>query len=173
MPRLRHSSRAKRDLESDPAGAVRVTLWNDIVIVADNGRAAASRYVAVRNVVSKSAERYGKVGILTIVTADASPPADDVRNAMRAAMAGVEGHIKCICWLVEAIGFQGAMVRAVLTGLRVLRKHPYPTHVTSEMVDALSWILRQLDGGPRRLAQIQASIAEIQTQRTLGPFEAV
>jgi hypothetical protein len=148
-------------------------LWNDVVVVSDNGRAAISRYDAVSNVISKNALRYGKVGILTIVPADASPPAEDVRSAMRAAMARVEDQIKCICWLVEATGFQGAMVRAVLTGLRALRKHPYPTHVTSEMGDALSWILRQLDGGPRRLAQVEASVTEIQTQRTLGPFEEI
>ena len=42
----------------------------------------------------------------------------------------------------------------MLTGLRVMTRHSYPTHVASSLQAAVAWILPHLAGGVARLADL-------------------
>jgi hypothetical protein len=70
-----------------------------------------------------------------------------------------------VCWLVEGGGFQGAMARAVFTGLRMFGRYPYATHVATELEDALGWMLARLTVGETRLQEASAGAEFIRSQR--------
>ena len=151
--------------------ALNVILWKDVFVVIDNGKARASDYATLGQLVREQAARYPiGVGCLTIIPASATPPNDEVRRAMNEALGSLKDSLRCICWLVEGAGFQGAMVRAVLTGLRVFGRHPYPTHISNQIEDALSWIMTHLEGGSSRLAATPLAVATIRQQRAGSRF---
>jgi hypothetical protein len=148
-----------------------IVYWEDIVVVVDSGRGAPGLYDKAADRVARHAGRCPSgVGILTVIPADATPPPDEVRKAMNAALATVERSIRCLCWIVEGTGFQGAMVRGVCNGLRVFRRRPYPTKVATEMHQALSWMLPHLEGGKERLPRIYEAAATINGLRAKGRF---
>jgi hypothetical protein len=153
-----------------PPAPINVLFWQDVFVVMDNGRASPRHYGILGDLVLERARRYPGVGMLSIIPANAIPPSDEARTAMNAAIARAEGSLKAICWLVEGGGFQGAMVRAVLTGLRLFGRHTYPTHVTTSMSEALAWILHQLDAGDLRLNLVPAGVQIIERQRANGQF---
>jgi hypothetical protein len=69
---------------------------------------------------------------------------------------------------VEGAGFQGAMVRAVITGFRVIARAPYPTHISVDLEEALAWMLPNLEGGLGRVARAPVAAANIRSRRTGG-----
>jgi hypothetical protein len=73
-----------------------------------------------------------------------------------------------MCWLVEGEGFQGAMVRGILTGMRMFKKPRYPTYVTSSLQQALAWILPHLAGGTARLSDVTIAARIILQERKVG-----
>jgi hypothetical protein len=148
-----------------------VAYWEDIFVLVDSGRAPAGHYTKACELVAQHAAKHPNgVGILTIVPEDASPPPDAVRKAMNRSLSRIEKSIRCLCWTVEGGGFQGAMVRAVCTGLRLFGKHPYPTHVTSGLSQALTWMIPNLHDGQERLSNVLEAISTIKECRASGQF---
>jgi serine/threonine protein kinase len=143
-----------------------VAMWGDIFVLVDHGQARPQDYVTVGELVIAGAAMHPKgMGGLTIIPPDATPPSEDARLAMNRLMGGLGSSLRCFSWLVEGRGFQGAMVRAVLTGVKMLGRFPYEVHVSSEMGEALTWILRRLDGGDRRLPMVPEGVRAIEEQR--------
>ncbi len=120
-----------------------LVLCEDIFVVIDDGRALPSAYDAARAKLLSHAGRYAQgAGCLIIIPANAAPLPEPARKALEATLATLP--VRCICWIVEGTGFQGAMVRAVLTGLRLLSRRPYPTQIVTSIEDAVSWMLPHL-----------------------------
>jgi hypothetical protein len=154
-----------------PESSLHVAYWEDVFVLVDNGRAPAGHYRRARDLVATHAAKYPSgVGILTIIPGDASPPSETVRKAMNEALRRIEGRIRCFCWVVEGAGFQGAMVRAICTGMQFFGRHPYPTHVACGATEALAWMLPHLDGGEERLSKIGTAVTKIAGHRTSGNF---
>jgi hypothetical protein len=103
------------------------------------------------------------MGCLVIIPVDAKPPSEPVREAMKAALAVL--RLRCLCWLVEGAGFQAAMVRGVLTGLRLVANRSYATHVSRDLEEALTWILPHLEGGSKRIEAVSRGAAIIRARR--------
>jgi hypothetical protein len=141
--------------------------WNDIVVIIDRGRTRASDYSGLEKLALDQASRYPfGIGVLTVIPPDAVPPSAEARNAISALLAHVGKGLRCLCWLVEGSGFQGAMVRAVLVGLKVFGRYPYATHVSTDLGEALTWMLEQLQGrGLARLGDVPAAERSIRQQR--------
>jgi hypothetical protein len=122
-------------------------LWRDIVAIIDDGRQSAPAYEAlVRLAASLKTEHPRGYGMLIIIPKNARPPSDQARRAINEALAAASGGLKCVCWLVEGKGFQAAMARAVLTGLRLFPRSAFETNVRSDMTEAVEWILRCIRG---------------------------
>jgi hypothetical protein len=138
--------------------------------VVSNGRLRPEEFELLRQLLVAQAERFpAGIGCLTIVPKDATPPSDASRQALNAALAKVQGSMRAICWLVEGDGFQGAMVQAVVGGLRVAaRRWPYATHVSTSLDEALAWLLLQLPREGRRTAEIAEARRELLRQRAGG-----
>ena len=149
-------------------------MWRDVFVLIDDGKAPPADYDALGERVLWEAVRYPKgVGALIIVPPDATPPREDTRRAMNDLMKKLGPSLRCLCWMVEGSGFQGAMVRAVLTGLKAFGRFGYPCHVSTDLNEALGWMREQLtprkprpgdlDEGVRTITELrQRAFAEIE-----------
>jgi hypothetical protein len=148
---------------------VHFIVWRDVLVVIDDCTARTSAYETLRRLLAERSKLHASgLGCLMIVPASATAPSEEVRKAIQASVA--ELSVRCLCWLVEGSGFQGAVARSVLTGLRLVGHPRFPTHIASNLEDAVAWVLPHLEGGPDRLAQARAVTASIRAQRAAGPF---
>jgi hypothetical protein len=148
--------------------ALQIFQWEDVLVIIDSGESTAADYTLSRQVLADQGSRYATgVGGLVIIPADAKPPSEPVREAMRAHLGVVP--LRCLCWLVEGAGFHAAMVRSVLTGLRLVTRSPYDTHVSGDLDGALQWILPHLAGGAKRIETVSRAARAIRTRRALYP----
>jgi hypothetical protein len=142
-------------------------LWNDLVTIVDDGRNSAPAYRELAQVTAALRAKYPLgYGVLIIIPRKARPPSDEARRAINTALAAATGGLKRLCWLVEGKGFQAAMARAVLTGLRILPRTPFDTAVKSELDEALEWLLTGLrDATANVEPEIAAARAYLCNQR--------
>ena len=147
--------------------------WSDVFVLVDHGKAEPADYGMLGELVLKLASSYPRgVGGLIIIPPNATPPSDAARMAMNALMRRLGTSLRCFCWYVAGGGFQGAMVRGVLTGVKMFGRLPYETHVTTSLADGLSWIVRRLDGNDQRIATIFDGVRWIEDERKRSVEEA-
>jgi hypothetical protein len=157
-----------------PPPALRLLCWQDILVLIDHGTASPDQYAAGAWRIAQLAEQYPRgIGILTIIPEDSRPPSEPVRLAIGRALADNEASIRCLVWMVEATGFQGATVRAICNGLRLLRRHPYPTQVMCGLAQSLTWMVSHLCEDPGRLSRVGDAVAAVEHARRTEQFEAI
>jgi hypothetical protein len=140
--------------------------WNDVFVVVDQGRATPDDYKALGEVVLAGAAAYPRgIGGLVIIPPNAPPPSDGVRAALTTVLTRLGRSLQCMCWSIEGGGFQGAMVRGVITGIKLLARLPYDTHVSTNLNDSLAWTLRRLDGHDQRAPRIAEGVRWIAAKR--------
>jgi hypothetical protein len=147
----------------DLASPLQFIVWRDVLVMIDDC-STASAYEGLRSiVVEQSARSSLGLGCLVIVPDSARAPSAGVRDAMNETLMGAS--LRCLCWLVEGVGFQGAMVRAVLTGLWFSAHARFPAQFAKTLDGAVRWMLPHLEGGPKRLGQANIVAATIRAQR--------
>jgi hypothetical protein len=145
---------------------LQVILWEDLFVVVDDGRADAADYPRLGDLVMAQCKRHPRgVGALTLVPAAARPLTPEARRAIGELLARPAISVRCASWVVEGRGFEGAMVRAVLTGIQVFGRYPYKIHIATELEEALGWMLAQLDGSATRQSTVPAAARFIRSQR--------
>jgi hypothetical protein len=148
------------------SSALQVILWQDIVVVIDDGRTQPREYSVLGELVASQAKKYaGGIGCLAVIPNNAVPPTDDARSALNSALQAARESLRCMCWLIEGTGFQGAMVKAVLTGVRLITRPSYATHVSTNMEEAIRWMLLQLPQVNGRTSDPRRASQEIARQR--------
>jgi hypothetical protein len=148
---------------------IQVVSWEDVLVVIDDGGAKPSDYDMLRDLLARLGKEYPSgLGCLTVIPPDAKPPSEDARKALNANLE--IANLRCICWLVEGSGFQGAMVRAVLTGLRFFVRAQYPRSIVTGLEEAILWMLPHLEGGAKRVHRVEEAVAAISAQRAQGRF---
>jgi hypothetical protein len=151
---------------------IQIIAWEDLFVVIDSGTGKPSDYDALRRMIIEQRSRHrAGLGCLAIIPADAKPPSEPVRKALNAALDAAP--LRCMCWIVEGSGFQAAMVRAVLTGLRFIGHRPYPTHVAEDLEHALQWMLPYLAGDSDRMKRVREAAAAIRSDRESGTFRVI
>jgi hypothetical protein len=147
-------------------GALEFLSWRDVFVIIDNGRAGPEEYERLEHLVVQQLSKHpGGLGALTVIPPDAVPPSPEARSAIRALLGRVDEGVRCACWLVEGGGFQGAMVRAVLIGLSVFGRYRYPTHVATELDEALQWMLLHLRDAKGGAHEASAGLAFLRAER--------
>jgi hypothetical protein len=145
---------------------LQVILWEDLFVVIDDGRADAADYPRLGDLVMAQCERYPLgVGALTLVPANARPLTPEARRAVGELLARPVISVRCASWVVEGRGFEGAMVRAVLTGIQVFGRYPYKIHIATELEEALGWMMTHLAGSAARQSTVPVAARFIRSQR--------
>jgi hypothetical protein len=148
---------------------IQVITWEDVFVVVDDGGGKPSDYDMLRDILARLGKEYPSgLGCLTVIPPDAKPPSDEARKALSANLE--VANLRCICWLVEGSGFQGAMVRAVLTGLRFFVRAQYPRSIVTSLEEGIAWMLPHLEGGAKRVHRVKEAAAAISGQRAQGRF---
>ena len=150
-----------------PSPSIPVFVWKDVVFVVSSGRTQPKDFDLLADLVIEQTRQYpGGVGCIVIVPKDATPPSDASRKALNGALGKVEGSLRGICWLVEGDGFQGAMVQAVVTGLRLRKPRlTYATNVCTNVNEALAWVLCELPGPHRRESDVSDALVAMSVRR--------
>jgi hypothetical protein len=146
-----------------------VMVHRDIIAVFDDGGYAVEDYLPLqRIVVDLQREHPDGIGCLVVIPEPSKIPPEEVRSEINRVQSAI--RVRCLCWLVEAKGFRGALVRSVLSGLRIAQRRPYPTHVASNLHEALRWIFPHLREGAARMDhEIEpAELAFLQHRRVLA-----
>jgi hypothetical protein len=131
-------------------------VWRDIVVLCDDGRTRISEYAGLLSTAQEVQRKYPSgFGVLIVVPRNSVPPRDEARRAINDVMARVAEDIRCMCWLIEGSGFEAAMARAVLTGMRFVSHTPYARHVSLDLSHALTWMLSLLAHGKPRLGEVE------------------
>jgi hypothetical protein len=148
----------------------RIHTWRDVFVCVDTGRLSRDDYGAVSLAMLRHADRHPTgIGFVVVVPENATPPGEEARLGIKETYDLTTRHLRCVCWVVEGRGFQAGMARAVLTGIRMFQRRPYPTHVTTDLQLGLAWTLPHLDEGRARLPQTPAAaLAIAQSRRALG-----
>ena len=157
------------------ANRVKVIVWRDVLVLTDDGRSVVSDYEELFEIGTELHRRYPEGwGMLTIIPDNAVPPSEPVRAAINQALTRVNETLVAASWAIEGVGFQGAMVRAVLTGLRFFTSATYARHVSCSLEESLNWLLPQLPGGELRLGEYDEAIQYIATRRdVLARFQSI
>jgi hypothetical protein len=153
---------------------VAVIVWRDMLVLCDDGRSVASDYAELSEIAQELHRRCADGwGMLIIIPPNAVPPSEPVRRAIDESLCNLQ-HLRGASWAIEGSGFQGAMVRAVLTGMRFLIRAPYPRNVSTCVEESLSWLLPLLPGGEKRLDDAEELASYILTRRdALTRFQSV
>lgn len=105
-----------------------------------------------RAALALAARRPGELGLMMIVETTAEAPSGEVRAVVAQAM-GDFGHLVRRSALVhEGTGFHAAAVRAVVTGLSLVARQPYPQQVFDSVERAATWIVQ---GVPREVTSAE------------------
>jgi len=113
-------------------GATLIQLWTH------ETRLAATQ--ELRRLVRSFVTTPGKRGMIVVVAARASAPSAAARAEIAAMMGESEGKLLCTAFVQEAEGFQGAMIRSVITGLALLQRHTIPYKVFPTVPEAARWM---------------------------------
>ncbi len=153
-------------LDISPSPPVPVIIWRDLFVLVDKGSAKVSDYPMLERMVLDQSERYPEgLGCVVIIPANAIPPPDDVRQAIKDVLTCLAPKLRCLCWVVEGSGFRAAAVRGALTGLRMFSRPTYPTNVASNMNAAVSWVLAKVTPGSNRRADLLTALFVIEQGR--------
>lgn len=153
---------------------VAVIVWRNVIVLCDDGRSVAADYMDLPEIADEVHKRYPQgLGLLAIIPPNAVPPTEPVRKVINETLRDAQHTLRGLSWAIEGNGFQGAMARAVLTGLRFLTTTPYPRNFSTNVFDSVHWLLPRVCGGDSRPADVGEAVAYITSRReALSRFDA-
>jgi hypothetical protein len=121
--------------------------WKQIFCLVWRGDATAARArFALSAFDSFLAKGNGKVAGFVVVEPGAPPPESEVRPIFAQMMRKAGDRMVGLAYFVPGTGFKSAMVRGAVTGLSLLAREPYPTHVFTMLDESLQWLGNRLYG---------------------------
>jgi hypothetical protein len=131
---------AESDFAVGRCGPVFIVVWK-----VDTTPVGMSRVAAL----FRSADLPERVGMLTIIDEDATMPSSEARDIGAAFLAKNRGRIVASAVAHEGSGFKAATVRAIVTGLSLLARQPFPHKVFPDAQQAASWLCEVKESGFR------------------------
>ena len=95
------------------------------------------------------------MALLTIVEPTAAPPESHERAHMLANMHRFTG-LRVVASVIEGEGFKAAAIRAVMAGLNLALRQPYPIRIFATVTEAAPWLHERFPGtwsNPPQLVQ--------------------
>jgi hypothetical protein len=134
----------------------------DVFALVDDGQITAAEYMELEQLlVARGAAHSGGLGCVVVIPAGTKPPSEAQRVAIASMLTRAAPFLTGLAWVVEGRGFEGAAVRGILLGLSLFGRRPYPTHVGTELRDALGWLAtRRAMGSGSDLERTAQRIAE-------------
>lgn len=98
-----------------------------------------------RRAILALAERHpGGLGLVMIVESTAEVPSGEVRSALSQALGDFGPLVRRSALIHEGTGFRAAAVRAIVTGISLVARQPYPHQVFDRVELAVTWVVQGL-----------------------------
>ncbi len=118
-------------------GPLLITWWETLP-TAVQARAAG-------DVLATLGRSESRILCISILGADAPPPDAEVRKIVASQISHLAGRIVAIANVVEGEGFRGAAARAMLIGMALAMRPPYPHKTAATIEDAAKFLAQHSD----------------------------
>jgi len=144
--------------------------WHDLFVVIDDGSIPLPRYTVIEHAVREQAKSFKQgISMFGILPADAKPPPDEVKRAVKDLFTRMTASISCLAYLIEGTGFKGVAARATLVGMKLFSSRPYPIYVETSLHEALKKIAPHLHPGWTGTVDVNV-LAQMIADARMGPI---
>ncbi len=91
--------------------------------------------------------RPGNCAFVTVIERDSPPPTAPLRKLAMAGLTRPGDALRCKVAVIEGNELRSALVRAILTGMALLRPQAQPTKFFKDTQDMARWVASQLTAG--------------------------
>ena len=95
--------------------------------------------------------------MLSIVESTSTPPDASERAYVQANMHRFTG-MRAAASVIEGEGFKAAAIRAVLTGITLALRNPYPMRIFATVAEATPWLLERVPGQAGGVEQVVQAV---------------
>lgn len=96
--------------------------------------------------------------VLTLIEDGVAPPPAEQRRRLGAIWTAFAPSIQGISYALPGTGFGAATRRAVITGLQLLARNPFPVHVASDLESAADWLCQRFPTPERTVDRVVAAV---------------
>jgi hypothetical protein len=115
-----------------------------------------------------------RVGLLTVVEAEAPIPSSAAREALSSAMKSCSDVLIASAVTFEGEGFRASAVRGVATALSLMAKPPYPHKTFATVHDAAQWLSSRMHGAQLPPDILESAVAQLRAASVAsGPVSFV
>ena len=114
--------------------------WGSLFMVVWRHETTLAAVADLAPLVTQFAARHPRFALLVVVEESASLPSSTVRERIAASLQRVAPYIGASAVVHEGSGFRAAAVRAVLAGLGLIVRPPYPHQIFARVEDAGRWL---------------------------------
>jgi hypothetical protein len=144
--------------------------WHDLFVVIDDGTIPLPRYGVIESALHEQAKKFPQgVVALGILPADARPPPDEIKQAVKRILGRWTPLLSCLAYVVEGTGFKGVAVRATLVGMKIFSSRPHPIYVEVSLHDAIRQVLPHLHHGRTVMSDVNM-LAKMIADARMGPI---
>lgn len=116
----------------------------DVVVAVWRGDASAERINGLADTLRVAAQRNAeRIYLYNIITHDTPIPNAAAREALQIQFASMRGRLMGAAIVLEKVGAEGALSRAILTTVVTVTRQPFPMRIFSRRRDALVWLKKQ------------------------------
>ncbi len=148
-----------------------VFTWNNVACAVFKRETTLGGVRTIQRAYDDLAARFPSgVFMVTIVEDGAPMPVVEVRDALAKFLASGAGRTTMSAVIHEGVGFRAAAVRAVVTGLAMVARLPYPHKVFGTPTDAARWF--SLGDPPLDADDFVAAVADARARAWQHPGAA-
>lgn len=116
----------------------------DVVVAIWRGDPNADRISGLGETLRTAARRNAdRAYLYNIITHDTPIPNAEAREALQRQFASMRGKMTAAAIVLEKLGAEGALSRAILTTVVTVTRQPFPMRIFARRRDALIWLKNQ------------------------------
>jgi hypothetical protein len=115
-------------------------IWQNVAIIVWRGVPDREHVQGSIDAVRTVTRRFAHAAIIVVVEPDSPPPSAELRPMVARAMQECGERLTGTAFVVGTAGFQGALIRSVITAISLFAREPYPTKAFRSAPDAVAWM---------------------------------
>jgi len=120
-------------------------VWGPCLIIVWRGQATEAAVLQINDRLWElTQQRPGQSAFVNVIERDSPSPPPAVRKASMTGIARCGSALSCKCAVIEGHELRSALVRAILTGMELLRSKQQPTKFFKDTTEMSVWMKKQL-----------------------------
>ncbi len=139
-----------------------VGTWKNVAISVWRTQTRPAAVARMSQILGELVSRHHDVALIQVVEGGATAPDADARRAISTMLRLYSDSIRCSAVVFESDGFRAATLRAVVTGIALLSRPPYPHVVFASTIAAINWTARHFAAdGPDFAEEARDAVSEL------------